>query len=140
MIAAISSLRGVEVVFQRGHAITGDEFIIFLRLIKRKAGLRPVKLFLDNLGVHHRLDVRAEMTRLEITPIWNAIYSPRWNPIEMCFAKVKRLYKQEKLRRLVRDIPLDMHEMIIHSFGGLTADNCRNYIRHCWEDMETFVR
>ena len=64
MIAAISTLRGVEVVFQRGHAITGEEFITFLKIIKRKAGMRRTYLFIDNLSVHKRLDVRAEMNRL----------------------------------------------------------------------------
>ena len=112
MVAAITNLRGVEVVMQRDHGIRADDFITFLRLLKSKAGLRPVRVYLDHLSAHKTIAVRKEMVRLNIIPIWNAIYSPQWNPIELAFAKVKRVYKKEKLHRLIRGIPLNMHGII----------------------------
>ena len=41
---------------------------------------------MDNLKVHTGGDVAEEMARLNIKPIWNAVYSPQFNPIEMSFS------------------------------------------------------
>ena len=41
---------------------------------------------MDNLRVHTGGDVAEEMARLNIKPIWNAVYSPQYNPIEMSFS------------------------------------------------------
>ena len=62
-------------------------------MLKRKAGLRQVYVYLDHLSAHKTKAVRKVMVDLNITPIWNAIYSPIYNPIELAFAKVKRVYK-----------------------------------------------
>ena len=90
---------------------------------------------MDNLGVHRMVVVRAEKFRLNIQPVWNAIYSPWFNPIESAFSKVKRLYKKEKLRRLVAGIELDMEGMIRTASRNVTVDNCQSYIRSCFEFM-----
>jgi len=89
----------------------------------------------DNLNVHKGKQVTPEMERLNITPCWNAVYSPEFNPIEMTFAKVKVLYKKDKLERLIHGKPLPMDSMIRHAFSKVTRENIINYVEHCYNRL-----
>ena len=60
------------------------------------------------------------MERLDIRPIWNPIYSPQWNPIEMVFAKVKAAYKREKLNQLVLGRTINNNELVYGAFATVT--------------------
>ncbi len=80
-------------------------------------------LFMDNLSVHKCKNVREEMERLDIKPVYNAVYSPQFNPIEMAFSKIKAAYKKEKLNRLVHGKSLPMDSMIRTAFAKLTKEN-----------------
>ena len=65
--------------------------------MRRRNGNRPLSLFLDQLSAHKMLSVRDEMARLNIEPIFNAVYSPEFNSIEVVFSKAKHFYKKFKL-------------------------------------------
>ena len=60
-------------------------------------------LFVDNLSCHRSPDVRATAYELDIRLIYNAIYSPEFNPIEMVFSMVKNIFSREKLKCISND-------------------------------------
>ena len=49
---------------------------------------------MDNLAVHRSNATLEYMSKLGLTPIFNASYSPTYMPIEGCFSQVKLVYKR----------------------------------------------
>ena len=132
VVAAISKEVGNEVVYTHNGAIDQEEYIKFLRVLRKRNGKRHLVLFADNLSVHKTILVLEEMKKLHITPVFNAVYSPWYNPIETAFAKVKAAYKKDKLARLVHGKPLPMEQMIRSAFATVTRENISNYIEHSY--------
>ena len=130
--AAISKGVGTEVVYTSKHAINRNSFIDFLRILRRRNGKRRLALFMDNLTVHKAKQVVEVMEKLNIEPIWNAVYSLQFNPIEMSFYKLKLLYKKDRLERLTKKKPLPMDSMIRRAFSKVTKENISNYVEHCY--------
>ena len=130
--AAISKEVGTEVVYTSKRAINRDSFVDFLRILRRRNGQRRLALFMDNLAVHKAKPVVEAMEKLNIEPIWNAVYSPQFNPIEMSFSKLKLLYKKDRLERLTKKKPLPMDSMIRRAFSKVTKENISNYVEHCY--------
>ena len=62
---------------------------------------------MDNLQVHKTEAVQALMRELKMEWIWNVPYSPDFQPIELVFSQVKRLFKQDKLRSELAEKPFD---------------------------------
>ena len=81
------------------------------------------------------LSVRDEMARLNIEPIFNSIYSPEFNPIEVVFSKAKHFYKKFKLQQLMLGNEIDIDALIRRAFRMVTIANCSNYIQHCHNYM-----
>jgi transposase len=112
VIASISVEVGVEKLFLQTKGIDITDFKTFLGMLRKKNGKMPLALYLDNLGVHTAGKSREEMERLDIRPIWNPIYSPEYNPIEMAFAKVKAAFKRKKLNQLVLGRTINQNELV----------------------------
>ena len=64
--------------------------------------------------------VRAKYDEYGIYPIFNIPASPEMNPIETCFAQVKRIYKRERLNALVNKRQFDMDDTIDTAFKVIT--------------------
>ena len=60
-----------------------EDFIRFLRALRRKWGQTPLALMMDNASIH-KGDVRPFYDKFNIKPIWNVGYSPEFNPIGKC--------------------------------------------------------
>ena len=132
VIGAISNEVGNELVFVNDKAIKQLDFINFLNILRKRNGELKLALFMDNLSVHTCKNVREEMERLDIKPVYNAVYSPQFNPIEMAFSKVKAAYKKDKLDRLVHGKNLPMDSMIRSAFAKLTKENVQHYVEHSY--------
>ena len=77
-------------------------------------------LFMDNLNAHRNKEVRALMSALKITPIYNISYSPDFNCIEAVFAQVKRKFNKARLNHLVQEKEFDMFANIKKAFQVIT--------------------
>ena len=53
-------------------------------------------LFLDNARIHHACVVKEYIANTTNQLLFNAPYSPEFNPIELVFSKVKNLVKTKK--------------------------------------------
>ena len=58
--------------------------------------------------------------------IWPPPYSPDFNPIELCFAKLKAIVRKARCRSIDTLWPL-LGACLSH----FTPTQCRNCIRHC---------
>ena len=79
---------GVGLSIIHNTAIDGEDFIDFLKSLRRHYYNKPIALFMDNLPVHKRLIVKPYYERLNIVPVWNIAYSPEFAPIGEYRAKL----------------------------------------------------
>jgi hypothetical protein len=97
-----------------------ERFLRYIPELSSSMGGRPFALYLDQLVVHKMKTVRAKYDEYGIYPIFNIPASPEMNPIETCFAQVKRIYKRERLNALVNKRQFDMNDTIDTAFKVIT--------------------
>lgn len=61
---------------------------------------------------------------------YNARYCPETNPIELTFGIIKRRLKSDFPQQ-----PRDLIENVKKSVGTLSAEDCKNTIRHVFENF-----
>ena len=106
--------------------MTGDRFREYVATVLVPT-LRPGDtVVLDNLPCHKSVAVRAAVEaagcHLRLLPP----YSPDLNPIELAFAKLKRLLRSDGHRAVPTLVTF--LESVAKAFG---RDECAAYIRHC---------
>lgn len=115
-IAAVSKEKGVELVMNFERSVNVPKFIEFLRALRQQQPFAKVALFMDQLAVHKSKDVREQYSRLKFEAIFNAAYSPNFNPIEGVIGVAKREIKKERLRALALNSAIDLEAVIARSF------------------------
>ena len=68
---------------------------------------------MDQLSVHTSEQAKKLMKELGFRYIYNAAYSPEYNPYELVFSKVKQKFKALRARKLTGQIQ-DDHESMVH--------------------------
>lgn len=79
----------------------------------------------DNLGAHKVAGVRHAIEAAGATLRYLPPYSPDLNPIELCFAKLKAIFRTARCRSTDTLWPL-LGESLRH----FTTHECRSYLRH----------
>ena len=95
---------------QKDYSITSETFPEILEAIRDKMGDEKVYLFLDGAG-HHKGEMKAEMAKLNIEPVYNVCYRFEWNPLERLWGLYKQAYRYHLLDRMLegpgyKDTPL----------------------------------
>ena len=62
--------------------------------------------------------------------IYNPAYSPQANPIEECFAQVKKAYKKAKLSKIINGTNVENEDMIEKAFEKITCELVHNCVMH----------
>lgn len=89
--------------------------------------LRPGDVVvLDNLAVHHQLEVRTAIEAVGAQLRFLPPYSPDFNPIEQAFAKLKAFLRAARPRSFDQVLAL-----VATALELFKPEECRNYIRHC---------
>ena len=106
--------------------MTGDRFVAYVERVLVPTLRRGDVVVMDNLPCHKRAGVREAIEGAGCRLLYLPAYSPDYNPIEMAFAKLKRVLRT------------DAHRTVPQLHVGLRAARtlfrpaeCRNYIRHC---------
>ncbi len=106
-------------------AMTGDLFVAYVRQ-QLAPTLRPGDVvILDNLACHKRAEVRVAIEAAGASLRYLPPYSPDLNPIELAFAKLKRLLRTAGERTV--DGLWNFLGRAVDAFGPA---ECRNYFRH----------
>ncbi len=78
------------------------------------------------------------MKELDIIPIFNVPYSPEYNPIEIVFSLIKRIFKQKRLASLAQGEKFDFKAGIKHSLTKLNNNTvksiCQNVLASVYEN------
>lgn len=103
-----------------------DSFLAYVEQILAPT-LRPGDIvILDNLGAHRGDDIRLAIAATGATLRFLPPYSPDFNPIELCFAKLKAILRAARPRTFDA-----VCEVIAASLGRFASDECTRYFRHC---------
>jgi len=97
LVAALTP-HGIQAAMTLEGALNSDAFAAYVQHILVPT-LRPGQVvILDNLSVHHRVDIRALIAQAGCTLLFLPSYSPDFNPIEQAFSKLKTLLRRAKAR------------------------------------------
>ena len=80
----------------------------------------------DNLAAHKVDGVRHAIEAVGATLRFLPPYSPDFNPIELCFAKLKAIVRKARCRSIDTLWPF-----LGECLSRFTPTECRNYVRHC---------
>ena len=69
--------------------------------------------------MHKAPEVMEEFERLNIVPIWNVPYRYDFQPIELVFSQVKRVYKKAKLSAFTNEKTFDYPTEIEKAFNSV---------------------
>lgn len=106
--------------------MTGDRFVAYVERILVPTLRAGDVVVMDNLPCHKRTGVRSAIEAAGCTLRFLPAYSPDFNPIEMAFAKLKRVLRTDAHRTVPK------LEIGLRAAGTLfRAAECANYIRHC---------
>ena len=117
--AAFSMEHGLLALRQYPKSLNIDKFHDYLKLVRKRLRKRKCYMFFDNLSVHRSKKTIENMRKLNIVPIFNVAYAPQYNPAELCYAFVKREYKNLNTNAIANWQPLKTKEWIDHSFEKL---------------------
>ena len=84
---------------------------------------------MDNLSAHKVVGVREAIEAVGARVVYLPPYSPDLNPIELVFAKFKWLVRSANERSME-----GLWQLCGKLLDRFTADECRNYFRHCGYD------
>ena len=105
MLMGVSEDRGIDSWMTTTNNLSSDFTIEFLENIAA-SNCGKVLFFLDNASFHRAKRVGIRAAELGIELLFNAAYSPAYNPIELAFGPIKHYYKQERLRLLHQNLKL----------------------------------
>lgn len=106
--------------------VRGATFLAFVREVLLPA-LRPGQVVvMDNLSSHKTKAVRAAFAEAGVGVRYLPRYSPEWNPIELCWSKVKA-----DLRRAASRTRGRLREAVAEALARVSASEVRAWIRHC---------
>jgi len=97
LVAALNPY-GIQAAMTLEGALNSDAFAAYVQHILIPT-LRPGQVvILDNLSVHHRVDIRTMVEQAGCTLVFLPSYSPDFNPIEQAFSTLKTLLRRAQAR------------------------------------------
>ena len=127
-VAGISRENGVECVLYRERSIKTEDFIEFMKMIKRKYPFKKLVLFFDQLSVHLSLRVREYMEMAGWIAIVNAVAFCDGNPIEIIIGQVKHHFKKAKLQAIAHGHMWNNEELLAAAWKTVTKENCQKSV------------
>lgn len=110
--------------------VNGEDYYNFLKsnveILKNKT------LLLDNARIHHYKKVKKFANENNITLLYNAPYSPLFNPIELIFGEIKKYFRN--LEHI--NIDNDIH----NSINNVNNNIIKNLYEHCWKKIEEYKK
>lgn len=125
MIGALG-IAGLVAFMHIFSSTTGDVFLAFLRQVLVPVLRKGQVVIMDNLSSHRVAGVREAIESVGAKLLYLPPYSPDFNPIELCWAKMKGHLKAVAARTTD-----GLEAAIKDAFCDVTGENARNWFRHC---------
>ena len=120
------TLEGVLASMSVESATDGDVFLAYLEQVLCPR-LRPGQIVvMDNLSAHKHSCVRPLIEATGAQLLYLPPYSPDFNPIEPCWAKIKEILRAAKAR--VVEV---LDQAITVALAAITPENLAGWFRHC---------
>lgn len=116
----ISSLMTIE------GATTGEVFLGYVEEFLAPTLKENQVVIMDNLSSHKVKNVREAIEAKGASLLYLPPYSPDYNPIEMCWSKMK-----QKLRKIGARTKDNLQNAIAEAANSVTPENASNWIKHC---------
>jgi transposase len=108
-------------------ALTGDVFLAYVEQQVLCPRLQPGQVVvMDNLSAHKNLAARQGIEQAGARLLYLPPYSPDFNPIEQCWAKIKEHLRAAKARLL--EI---LDQAVTAAIAVVTSHNAAAWFRHC---------
>jgi transposase len=120
VIAAVNKDRKRCLIHIYDQAIDQEDFEQYLRVVSKWFKGKPIRLMMDNLGVHKARAIKDVYSELKITPVYNVAYSPDYNAIESVFSIVKKEFCKQRLTHLANNLEFDFPKHIRAAFKTVT--------------------
>lgn len=104
----------------------GDIFLVYVEQVLGPQLQPGDVVVMDNLAAHKVAGVRELITARGAQLLYLPAYSPDFNPIEHCWAKLKQLLRRVKARSLTA---LDL--AVSQALTAITSQNIQACFRHC---------
>lgn len=127
-VSVLAAMRkdGVSTSMRIEGATTGEVFLAFLRHFLVPT-LRPGDLVvMDNLAAHKVHGVKELLAEAGARPLYLPPYSPDYNPIEMCFSKLKTF-----LRAKAAWTREGLDQALTQAFSRVTPQDTNAWVKHC---------
>lgn len=116
----ISSLMTIE------GGVTGEVFLSYVREFLSPTLNENQVVIMDNLSSHKVKHVREAIEARGATLLYLPPYSPDYNPIEMCWSKMK-----QKLRKIGARTKENLQNAIADAANSVTSENAYNWFKYC---------
>ena len=130
LIAAIAEYGGLIDFAIHPMDINTETFVAFVRQLAGKLGGGDFALFLDNFTVHKTRSAKLLFEELNITEIFNVPYCPQFNGIESFFAQIKATYKKLLLQHVVKEVHVDIMDLIRWSLERVSSETATRCLRY----------
>jgi transposase len=107
-------------------AMTGQAFVTYASLVLAPTLRSGDIVLIDNLSAHKSAEAKHAIEKRGATLIFLPPYSSDFNPIELCWSKVKAALRKAKTRTF--DTLLDALAAALRS---VTAQDARGWFSHC---------
>jgi len=101
-----------------------DHFNKFIKEISGKQS--NMYMLMDNAAIHHNKKLANNLSNGNKI-IYNAPYSPQYNPIEMLFSKIKRCMETNGTQ--------PVQQQLIDILNGISKQETTNYFNHVFQNM-----
>jgi transposase len=124
-VAALS-LAGVKAPWVIEGAMDGAAFVAYVRHALGPV-LQPGDIVLfDNLSAHKNAEARALIEARQAQIVYLPPYSPDFNPIELCWSKVKQALRSAKARTFA-----ELLEALRETLLSVTPQQVQAWFKHC---------
>lgn len=89
-------------------------------------------LLMDNVSFHKSQCVIDALVSRDMVALFNAPYTPEWNPVEYIFSKVKRLFVRGRHPTDDENRDAYIEERIGNALDAVTDIDTFNCFKHCW--------
>ena len=124
MLGAISG--DGRTALRRHHGpVNGSTFLEFLRTDLAPTLRKGDVLIMDRASIHRVKSVEAFLSEIGVTVMLLPAYSPELNPIELSWAWIKKLVRDQPARALDA-----LDRLVCDLWGRLNVQLCSSWVRH----------
>ena len=96
-VVAMAENKGLVAIETFERSLDKDDFISFLKKIRKSYGVQKIGLYLDNASFHTANKVKEFARANDIDLIFAPVYSPEYNPSESLIGFLKQHIKKKRL-------------------------------------------